>query len=65
MIRNYLTITCFLLCLSACGKDCVTCKDGQNEVELCEDAEYTDSNGEIISFDAYLEQERMRGIECN
>ncbi len=64
MIRYCITITSIFLFLSSCGKDCVTCKDGTNDVEVCEDLEYTDMDGNIISFDQFIEQERLRGIEC-
>lgn len=57
---------------ASCTDDCVTCKLTQNdntkiEREFCDDGEtnFTDQNGNVITFDEVIKEQEAFGFTCD
>jgi len=60
-----------VLVVSSCGDDCLTCVDmsapSPITSEWCDDGStnFTNQNGEIITYDEFIAALEAQGVECN
>jgi len=61
-------IMCFLITVSflSCSDDCLTCTKDTDSFEICNDGElnYTNFEGEVISYEEAIELQRSIGYIC-
>lgn len=67
-MKELLALMLFLTLISfGCSSNCTSCSDGVIEQEICEDdgINYTDQNGNLITWEEAILLLRSQGYNCN
>ncbi len=55
-----------LACLMSCKDNCVECEDAIGKLEFCDnnDINYTNADGEPVTFDEFIAEQKALGLDC-
>lgn len=66
LFMKYTLFSGLIFLLFSCGDDCVTCNRNQEIMMICDDSEvnYTDVNGNPLTYEEAIENARFKGWDC-